>query len=146
MMCFHTIKSSNSYEKMISREIRNNPNIRVTGYVDHKELYKYYSLCDLVAVPSQIEDSAPLVVIEALSCGKPIVATKCGGIPEYVDDECAVLVNKGRNYVNDLSRSICRILNDDESRERMALASKRRSKMYSTELYYDNLLKALGVV
>lgn len=140
------IKSSNSYEKMISREIRNNPNIRVTGYVDHKELYKYYSLCDLVAVPSQIEDSAPLVVIEALSCGKPIVATKCGGIPEYVDDECAVLVNKGRNYVNDLSRSICRILNDDESRERMALASKRRSKMYSTELYYDNLLKALGVV
>jgi glycosyltransferase involved in cell wall biosynthesis len=41
-------------------------------------------------LPSYSE-GCPNVVVEALTCGRPIVATPVGGIPELVDDSCAVL-------------------------------------------------------
>lgn len=51
---------------------------------DEKTLVKYYSAADVLLYPS-IADNCPLVVIEAQSCGLPVVAFKTGGIPEIVD-------------------------------------------------------------
>ena len=46
---------------------------------------------DLVALPSYNE-GCPNVVIEALSAGRPVVATTVGGIPELMDETCGRLV------------------------------------------------------
>ena len=47
--------------------------------------------CDVFCLPSYSE-GCPNVVIEALSCGRPVVATEVGGIPELVKDDCGMLV------------------------------------------------------
>ena len=46
---------------------------------------------DLVTLPSYME-GCPNVILEALACGRPVVATHVGGIPEIMNDECGRLV------------------------------------------------------
>ena len=43
---------------------------------------------------TSLEDPMPLVTVEALSLGKPLVATKCGGIAELVDRNLGILVDR----------------------------------------------------
>src|SRR5206468_3989982 len=64
--------------------------LRLVGYVDDVSLY--LRRADVVAFPSWWE-GVPNALLEALSTGHPIVATKVGGIPDVVrDDEHALLV------------------------------------------------------
>jgi glycosyltransferase involved in cell wall biosynthesis len=49
---------------------------------------------DLLCLPS-LSEGCPNVVLEALLCGRPVVASNVGGLPEMVDESCAVLVPPG---------------------------------------------------
>ena len=51
----------------------------------------WLAAANLLALPSYAE-GCPNVVLEAINCGRPIVATNVGGIPEIVDERCSVLV------------------------------------------------------
>ncbi|MGD0295004.1 MAG: glycosyltransferase [Terracidiphilus sp.] len=51
----------------------------------------WMAAADLVTLPSYME-GCPNVVIEALACGRPVVATNVGGIPEIMSDKCGRLV------------------------------------------------------
>ncbi len=45
-----------------------------------------YNAADAIIVPS-LEDNLPNTIMEALSCGTPVVGFKTGGIPEMIDHE-----------------------------------------------------------
>lgn len=51
----------------------------------------WMAAADLVTLPSYME-GCPNVVLEALACGRPVVATNVGGIPEIMSDACGSLV------------------------------------------------------
>ena len=55
------------------------------------EVPLWMAAADLVALPSYME-GCPNVVLEALACGRPVVATNVGGIPEIMSDACGRLV------------------------------------------------------
>jgi glycosyltransferase involved in cell wall biosynthesis len=52
---------------------------------------RWLAACDVFTLPSYAE-GCPNAVIEALSSGRPVVATRVGGIPELVDETCGFLV------------------------------------------------------
>ncbi|MEM7432675.1 MAG: glycosyltransferase [Pseudomonadota bacterium] len=56
-------------------------------------IYQWLRACDFFVLPSRRE-GAPLAILEAMSCGKAIVATDVGGIAEIVDDDCGITVPK----------------------------------------------------
>jgi glycosyltransferase involved in cell wall biosynthesis len=51
----------------------------------------WMAAADLATLPSYME-GCPNVVLEALACGRPVVATNVGGIPEIMSNECGRLV------------------------------------------------------
>jgi glycosyltransferase involved in cell wall biosynthesis len=64
--------------------------IILTGYrSDARELLEGADLC---VVPSVWQDAFPLAVLEAMARGKPVIATRVGGIPEMVEDEVTGLL------------------------------------------------------
>ncbi len=72
-------------------EQRNAGWVRFAGDQDPLQVAQWLAAANLLALPSYAE-GCPNVVLEALSCGRPVVASDVGGIPELVDERCAVLV------------------------------------------------------
>ncbi len=69
------------------------PGVRVhlPGAQGPQEVARWMAASDLVTLPSYSEGH-PNVLVEALACGRPVVATPVGGIPEVVDTDCGLLV------------------------------------------------------
>jgi len=57
--------------------------VTFAGYVPQSEMAPYYRTTDLFALGSDF-DNSPNVVLEAMACGLPVVATAVGGVAEYV--------------------------------------------------------------
>ncbi len=57
--------------------------VTFAGYVPQTEMAPYYRTADLFALGSDF-DNSPNVVLEAMACGLPVVATAVGGVAEYV--------------------------------------------------------------
>jgi glycosyltransferase involved in cell wall biosynthesis len=59
-------------------------NVAFLGMLPHGQIPSYLALADIVVVPSLIEASS-LFVLEAMTMGKPVIATKAGDIPEIMN-------------------------------------------------------------
>jgi glycosyltransferase involved in cell wall biosynthesis len=57
--------------------------LKLPGVLGHAEVCAWYNAADLFCLPS-LWEGCPNVVIEALACGTPVVASRVGGIPDLV--------------------------------------------------------------
>lgn len=64
------------------------------GRASAREVARWLAACDVFTLPSYSE-GCPNVVLEAMACGRPVVATRVGGIPELVTEENGFLVARG---------------------------------------------------
>jgi glycosyltransferase involved in cell wall biosynthesis len=58
-------------------------NVRFMGHVPYQDLPRYYAGCDLFVAPSRYEPFG-MIYLEAMACGKAVVGTDVGGVPEIV--------------------------------------------------------------
>jgi glycosyltransferase involved in cell wall biosynthesis len=66
------------------KELGIQDNIRLAGFVPDELLPTYYGAADYFVLPSASGEGLPLVLLEAMACGLPVLATKVGGTPEIV--------------------------------------------------------------
>ena len=89
-------------------------NVLFVGY--QREVGSYYSLFDTLVLASANEGT-PVVAIEALAAGTPVVSTRVGGVPDVVaDGEDGILVDEGD--VDGLTRALALLAGDPGLRER----------------------------
>jgi glycosyltransferase involved in cell wall biosynthesis len=84
-------------------------------------------------LPSLWAEPFGTVVCEAMSRGKPVIATKPGGHTDMViHGETGLLVNRGD--IDDLAAAMQLLITDAELRERLGLAASVRAKEFTTDV------------
>jgi len=105
--------------------------LRILGERKRSEMPRFWNSVSVAVVPS-LRECFGLVALEALACGKPVVATAVGGLKEIViDSECGLLVPPSNP--ERLASAILRLLSDKQLRTRLGSGAERRSQMFSLE-------------
>jgi glycosyltransferase involved in cell wall biosynthesis len=138
--------------RMISEEIREilgprvNPRVHFLGHLEREIALACMAGAKVFAFPSQLE-ALPLVVIEAMSCGTPVVFTRFPPGPEIIEDGVTGLL-ADPDSPKDFGEKIARILNDPQLSSRLGGAARRRvAEAFSvekcveaTERFYEKCL------
>jgi glycosyltransferase involved in cell wall biosynthesis len=91
----------------------------LTGHMPHKALPKYYNEMKLLILPSYTE-GLPSVILEAMACGTPVLATPVGAVPDVIrDGETGFLLNS--NDPKHIADKIIEILNKSELLEKVSI-------------------------
>jgi glycosyltransferase involved in cell wall biosynthesis len=94
-----------------------------TDALDDLELRALYQTADAFVFPSRA-DTLPLVILEAMASGLPVIASRVGGIPYQITSENGILVPPGDSDA--LARAMEKLAGDPEARLRMGRAGHAR--------------------
>jgi phosphatidylinositol alpha-1,6-mannosyltransferase len=105
--------------------------VRLLGHIARQEVIQLYQACDVFVLPAiEVEGDVEgfgTVLIEASAAGKPVVATRLGGIPEAVEHgKTGILVEAGA--WNDLANAIMHLLTDQTLRQHMGAYGRARTQ------------------
>ena len=100
-------------------------NIILLGDIPYNKMRDYDQIADIVTLPSLLEATS-LSGLEAMSCGKPLVGSNVGGIPEIIDDgETGILVHK--ENPKDIAEAINKLLSDEKMAEDFGKQARRKA-------------------
>jgi glycosyltransferase involved in cell wall biosynthesis len=111
-------------------------NFRLAGFVSDEDLPSYYNLADLFVLPSKSGEGLPLVALEAMACGLPVVATDVGGIREILLPKYGKLVPPNQPEL--LAEAIGEFAEADFASQRQELRS-RIEERFSWEANVERL-------
>lgn len=101
-------------------------NIDLLGEVERNRVKEYYFSASCCVVPSLWENH-PYVCLEAMACGKPVIASRVGGIPEIIrDGTTGLLFNPGS--FNALAEAINKVLGNEEFASKLGSNAKEYIK------------------
>ena len=136
--------SKTSFEKSLYELVGNNPNIVFTGYVPYNYIYKYYKIANLAIFPSTWEEPFALTCLEAISCGLPVIITRSGGMPEIVDESCAVVVENDKQLEINIEKEIRRLYNSPDLLCAMSKNAQKRSKLFGSDQHYQKFSEIIN--
>jgi glycosyltransferase involved in cell wall biosynthesis len=113
--------------------------VRDTLFLGYQEdVAPFYAAFDALVLPSSNEGT-PVSAIEALAAGRPVVATRVGGVPDVVEEgDDGFLVEPGAT--DDLADRLAQLARDPELRERMGRAGRERVlPRYAVERLVDDV-------
>lgn len=120
--------------------------ITLLGYQNQDSIHKYITNSRFVVIPSICNENCPYSVLEAMEIGKPIVASRIGGIPELIADGENGYLYKADD-INELKEKLTLLLNDDEKVNSFAQKSRELyESYYSPDSYYNELIKIYNKV
>jgi len=99
-------------------------NFHLLGPLPNNALPPFYNFIDCFVLPS-FEETFPVTVLEAMSCGKPVIASNVGGIPEAIDDGYNGILCETGNYVL-LKELILKVINEEILRINISKAARQK--------------------
>ena len=120
--------------------------IFVGAFVDHKDLDRIMQATDIFVLPSILEGQ-PVSLVEAMSYGRPIVATTVGGIPELIEDGVNGLLCDPSDP-DALAQKVCKMIEEPDLRSRLGDAARKSYELgpFQPSSVCDNFTSIYGKV
>ncbi len=111
--------------------------VYILGTKPHHEITKWMNACDILCLPS-LSEGVPNVILEALACGIPVVASNVGGIPEIINcSDYGILVEPGNSHK--LKQALLECLDKIWDRELIHAYSKKFSWLNNANELYNEI-------
>lgn len=129
----------------LSRELGIGASVKALSGIDDGVLLSYYRKANVFVMPTYV-DAFPTAVLEAMSCGKPVISTLNSSPEEVLINTGAGLLVHPGNY-HELAEAITQVLSNPELGDRMGEKGRVVVKSkYSINLAGDQLERMLGQV
>jgi len=118
--------------------------VHLVSWMTRDELLREMAKCDVFLFPS-LRDGGGLVVVEAMSAGKPVVCLDLGGPGLHVTEACGVKVAaySPEQAIKDLAGALERLYADPKLRQQMGQAARRRAEeLYDWDRVADRVMEA----
>jgi glycosyltransferase involved in cell wall biosynthesis len=120
-----------------SRQSPFSARIHWVGPVD--DIRPWYRTASILLLPS-VNESFGRVLVEAMACGVPVVASRSGGVPEIVrDGQDGILVEPGKADL--MAEAISRVLEDDDLRRRFSMSAIEQAKLFSLDVHVKRMVQ-----
>lgn len=127
--------------KTLAKELCIETHVNFMGSRKHDEIPLWLNACDVFCLPS-LNEGFPTVIVEALACGRPVIATRVGGIPEAITNATlGILVEP--NNTEELAAALNKALEKEWDYQAIAEYGKRFSWDTIAEEYtelYKNVI------
>jgi len=136
------IAGPNGGKKMMLMELcqklRLNKDVIFTGELSEEDKLKAISSSDILVLPSK-KEAQGIVLLEAQAAGKPVIATRQGGIPYFIKDgENGILIDYGRP--DQIANAVKKLLDNKEFREKLGKKGKEMARMFTWDIITQKIL------
>lgn len=107
------------------------------GPVDEAVLPSVYNMADVFVLPTRNSEMFGMAAIEAQACGRPVLCSNHGGLPEVVNPSSGLLFRSGD--VDDLAQQLRLLMDDPSLRERFAAAAVDNARRFAWETITSDL-------
>lgn len=101
------------------------------GAVEEARLAGLFNACDIFVMPTRQHEMFGMAALEAQACGKPVVCSQHGGLPEVVTEQSARFFPTGDSGA--LAAELESLLRSPEERQRMSIAGRLNAEKFSWE-------------
>jgi glycosyltransferase involved in cell wall biosynthesis len=136
-----------NYIKNLAKELGVANFVKFSGHLSSKQIMNLNSRATIIIVPSLWPEPFGIVGLEAMGFGKPVIGTRVGGIPEWLENgKAGYLVDPGNS--NQISDKVIQLISDRKKYLRMSKNARIKAEQFSiqksakmTEKIYFQVIK-----
>lgn len=114
-----------------------------TGFIHNSKMPQIHAMADIAVIPSIYDDPAPLVVMECMASGLPVITTDSGGIPEYVGENNCISIIRDENIIANLENALEKLILDEKYRKNLGKNAHNYAQQFNSKKFYHDFIDVI---